>query len=69
MATKKQKREVALAKREQFIKEEAERGLAAQRQAREADEKEREKLRQIAREVNARYEAILSRAWLTEDEG
>lgn len=59
MATKKQKREAALARREQFLKDERERGLAAQKAARAEEEEERAASRAMAEEINARHRAIL----------
>ncbi|QAY16277.1 hypothetical protein SEA_ICEWARRIOR_65 [Streptomyces phage IceWarrior] len=60
MATKKQKREAALAKREAFLKKERERGLAAQREGREIEAYRQEKLKSDAEVINARYRAILA---------
>jgi hypothetical protein len=59
MATKKQKREAAQAKREQFLKEERERGLEAQRLSQEADEMARQRVRALGKEINDRYEIVL----------
>jgi cell fate (sporulation/competence/biofilm development) regulator YlbF (YheA/YmcA/DUF963 family) len=59
MATKKQKREAAQAKREQFLKEERERGLEAQRLSQEADEMERQRVRALGKEINDRYKIVL----------
>lgn len=52
MATKKQKREAALAKREQFMAEEKARGLAAQGQSRVSEVQERKRLSEVAQRVN-----------------
>jgi hypothetical protein len=59
MATKKQKREAAQAKREQFLKEERERGLEAQRLSQEAEEMARQRVRALGKEINDRYEIVL----------
>uniref|UniRef100_A0AAU7GXL5 Uncharacterized protein n=1 Tax=Streptomyces phage Scarif TaxID=3158858 RepID=A0AAU7GXL5_9CAUD len=60
MATKKQKREAALAKREKFLKEERERGLAALQADRERRDKEVLEMKQKARSINDHYRAILA---------
>lgn len=62
MATKKQKREAAQAKREQFLAEVKAEGLAAQKLDRTIQEKQREQTAQAAREINERYRAVLVRA-------
>lgn len=61
MATKKQKREAALAKREKYMKEVKESGLAAQRRAHEIEEAQFESLKEYAGQVNARHREILNR--------
>lgn len=60
MATKKQKREEALAKREAFLAEERQHGLDAQKRAREEHEKEIEKVKARVNEINRRHRAILA---------
>ena len=60
MATKKQKREAALAKREKFMQEERENGLRAQALDRAKQEQHRETIRKNAEALNARYKAILA---------
>lgn len=62
MATKKQKREAAQAKREQFLAEVKAEGLAAQKLDRTIQEKEKERAVRQAREINERYRAVLVRA-------
>lgn len=57
MATKKQKREAALAKREEFLREERESGLRAQAM----DRAQQEIIRKEAESLNDRYRAILAR--------
>lgn len=61
MATKKQKREAAMAKREQFMREQRENGLRAQKQDRHNREMQRQQFAAKGREINARYEAILAK--------
>lgn len=60
MATKKQKRAAALADREQFLKDEAARGLEAQRRDREAQAERHDQLMMAAEEINDRHRKILS---------
>lgn len=60
MATKKQKREAALAKREQFMKEERERGLEALASDRRRREAEEEAAQERIRGMMGRYRAILA---------
>lgn len=67
MATKKQKREAAQAKREAFLAEERERGLDAQRASHEADAQERERVRAQAERINHRYKTILAQAGVIEE--
>lgn len=62
MATKKQKREAAEAKRAEFIAEEKARGLEAQRADRNNQEIERQKIVVQAGMVNAHYQDILDNA-------
>lgn len=57
MATKKQKRAAALAKREEFLREERESGLRAQAM----DRAQQEIIRKEAESLNDRYRAILAR--------
>lgn len=66
MATKKQKREAAMAKREQFLKEERERGLEAQQKDREARKRQDEMLNSAIQGLNHRYKAVLERAGILE---
>lgn len=60
MATKKQKREAALAKREAFLKKERERGLSAQKDGHIAEERERENLKAKIDLINERHRTILA---------
>ncbi|AOZ64933.1 hypothetical protein SEA_MAYA_66 [Streptomyces phage Maya] len=60
MATKKQKREAALAKRQKFLEEERERGLAAQKAGHVAEEREREILKAKIDLINDRHRNILA---------
>jgi hypothetical protein len=60
MTTKKQKREAAKAKREKFLAEERERGLAAQRAGRAREDEEMEILRAKIDLINKRHRTILS---------
>lgn len=48
MATKKAKREAALAKREEFLRKEKERGLAAQAAGRRSEQVEQKQMRSVA---------------------
>lgn len=66
MATKKQKRAAGLAKREKFLKEEEERGLAAQKADRERRAKQQKKIDEITKEISHRYQVILARAGIYE---
>lgn len=61
MATKKQKREEALARREQFLKEERERGLEALRQSREAEARDLLDGKKQIDPLNDRHREILAR--------
>jgi hypothetical protein len=61
MATKKEKRAAALAKREAFLEEVRESGLAAQQEAREIEAYRQERISADADLINARYRAILAR--------
>lgn len=54
MATKKEKREAALAKRAEFLAQEREIGLAAQRRSREAAEREKARIKEAVEEINRR---------------
>jgi hypothetical protein len=61
MATKKQKREAALAKREKFLQETKESGLKAQQAERQHREMQKQAIQATANEINARYAAILAK--------
>lgn len=61
MATKKQKRAAALAKREEFMAEVEAEGLKALRLDRERREIHTDLVKRKVDEINARHEAILSR--------
>lgn len=61
MATKKAKREAAMAKREQFLADEKTRGLAAQESGRRSDAEERKRMSELARKVNIRHQETLAR--------
>lgn len=61
MATKKQKRAAALAKREQFMAEVKAEGLEALRLDRERRENLSDSISRKADEINARHAAILAR--------
>lgn len=54
MATKKQKREAGLAKREAFLEQEREIGLAAQRRAREEQEREMARIKEETEKATRR---------------
>lgn len=59
MATKKQKHEAAMAKREKFMVELKAEGLAAQKAGREAEKKRRERDSAEAQKINERYRNVL----------
>jgi Skp family chaperone for outer membrane proteins len=59
MATKKQKHEAAMAKREKFLAEVRADGLRAQKASREAEKKRSEEIKAAAEKVNKRYRDIL----------
>lgn len=61
MATKKQKREAALAKREAFLAEEAARGRHVQEMDRQHRAAELNLISQVAAEINQRHADILAR--------
>jgi uncharacterized protein YllA (UPF0747 family) len=61
MATKKQKREAALAKREQFLKEEAERGLEAQKASKIRQTADEQLIKEVADSINDLHREILGR--------
>jgi hypothetical protein len=65
MATKKQKREAAEAKRKAFEEQERLDGLAAQKLDRERRRLQDERIRDDIREINARHEEILEQAYRT----
>lgn len=60
MATKKEKRARGLQKREAFMAEQKETGLAAQRKAREAHEERMNRFAEEARSENRRLSALLA---------
>jgi len=60
MATKKQKREAALAKREKFLRETRESGLRAQAEDKHNQEIKKQAIAAEAKEINDRYGAILA---------
>lgn len=62
MATKKQKREAALAKRKSFIDDVERLGLEAQRLDREARERQNQINKAEAERINQKYEAIIQAA-------
>jgi hypothetical protein len=62
MATKKQKREAALAKRDEFLAEEKTRGLEALEADRRNKARAAELIREASRETNERYMRILTEA-------
>jgi hypothetical protein len=62
VATKKQKRAAALAKREAFLEKVKTEGLEAQRRAKEEEEREFEILRSEARKINDRHRRIIAEA-------
>jgi hypothetical protein len=62
MATKKQKREAAQAKREAFLAEVKADGLKAQERDKQHQQAEEERINQIAGDINARHRAILEAA-------
>lgn len=64
MATKKQKREAAMVRREQFLKQERERGLEAQKLDKDRRDAEIEEIREIADQINQRHYATLRNAGL-----
>lgn len=68
MATKKQKREAALAKRKRFLEKETALGLEAQRLARKERERESQIAMDEAEEINRRHRRILA-AYLIAREG
>lgn len=59
MATKKQKRETALAKREAFLTEERAAGLEAQKKDREVRAAKEKRIQTAAAEINAKHRAVL----------
>lgn len=59
MATKKQKREAALAKRENFLEEVRQQGLEAQEREQEFWKAEENRLQEAAERINRRHRAIL----------
>lgn len=61
MATKKQKREAALAKREQFLAETKVRGLIAQENDREAYKEWRAEMVEVSERINIRHRGTLAR--------
>jgi hypothetical protein len=61
MATKKQKREAALAKRAEFMAEEKERGLAAQASGRRSEAEERKRMSEASRRINIRHQETIDR--------
>jgi hypothetical protein len=61
MATKKQKREAALAKREEFLKKEAEAGLEAQKASKIRRAADEQLIREVADSINDRHREILGR--------
>lgn len=63
MATKKQKREAAEAKRKAFEEQERRDGLEAQKIDREQRSLLEERTRDEMREINARHEEILEKAY------
>lgn len=68
MATKKQKRAAALAKREAMLAEVRENGLRAQAMDQARQAQHREEIRKDAKALNERYRAILSRHGINEGE-
>jgi hypothetical protein len=60
MATKKQKREAALAKRAQFLAEVKARGLEAQVRDQEAQKEWRKDMAEVATQFNIRHKKILA---------
>lgn len=66
MATKKQKRAAALAKREEFLKKVKEEGLLAQQSDKAYQDKLVEELKEHAEEINIRHREILSRHGINE---
>lgn len=67
MATKKQKREAALAKREKFLAEVRADGLEAQRLDQEAQEKQEQLMKAEADRINQRYRNILAKVGVVID--
>lgn len=61
MATKKQKREAALAKREEFLRKERERGLEAQAAGRRSEAEERKRMSEMARRINIQHNETVNR--------
>lgn len=61
MATKKQKREAALAKRAEFIRNEKMLGQEAQAWDKASRDIETARVKELAAEINARHRAILAR--------
>jgi len=62
VATKKQKREAALAKREKFMLEERDRGLAAQQASHVADQRYQNEVDIALDEIRERYNKLLRAA-------
>lgn len=62
MATKKQKRAAALAKREAYMAEVKADGLKALAASKERQKERKDAMTEAAREINARHEEILSKA-------
>lgn len=60
MATKKQKREKALAKRAAFLEEHRQHGLEALKRDREEREHQEERMKETARQIDRRYMNILA---------
>jgi hypothetical protein len=68
MATKKQKRAEALAKRERFLEEQKRIGLEAQRQDKERRELREQRAKEEAERMNRRFQAILAAHLIRGDE-
>lgn len=67
MATKKQKRESALANREKFLAEVRAAGLETQRLDQEAQEKQEQLMKSEADRINQRYRNILAKVGVVID--